>query len=51
MMNRHEAQSTFPLSIEAPRAARRWLQASGEWCRFELSDAVDLVVSKLVSTA
>ena len=50
MINVHEAQTTFPLSIDAPCAARRWLRASGV-VPLELSDAVDLVVSELVSNS
>ena len=46
----HEAHSTFPLSIAAPRAARRWLHATG-LVPVELADAVDLVVSELVSNS
>ncbi|HEV8089624.1 MAG TPA: ATP-binding protein [Actinomycetota bacterium] len=46
----HEAQKTFPLSIAAPRAARRWLHASGV-VPPALLDAVDLVVSELVTNS
>jgi len=46
----HEAHSTFPLSIAAPREARRWLHATG-LVPVELADAVDLVVSELVSNS
>ena len=41
-----QAQKTFPLSIEAPRSARRWVHASGI-VPLELIDKVDLVVSEL----
>jgi two-component sensor histidine kinase len=51
MMNDvHEAKTTFPLSIHAPRAARRWLHASGV-VPADLADAVDLVVSELVANS
>jgi two-component sensor histidine kinase len=50
MTDPREAQKTFPLSIEAPRSARRWLHASGV-VPSELADAVDLVVSELVTNS
>jgi two-component sensor histidine kinase len=50
MTHLHEAHTTFPLSIDAPRAARRWLHATGVVPR-EFVDAVDLVVSELVSNS
>jgi len=50
MTDLREAQKTFPLSIEAPRSARRWLHASGV-VPSELADSVDLVVSELVTNS
>ena len=50
MTRMHEAQRTFPLSVDAPRSARRWLHASG-LVPAELADAVDLVVSELVTNS
>ena len=50
MTDPREARKTFPLSIEAPRSARRWLHASGV-VPPELADAVDLVVSELVTNS
>lgn len=50
MTDVHEAHTTFPLSIDAPRAARRWLHATGLVPR-ALIDAVDLVVSELVTNS
>ena len=50
MTHTHEAQHTFPLSVDAPRSARRWLHASGV-VPTELADAVDLVVSELVTNS
>ena len=46
----HEAQEAFPLSIEAPRSARRWVHSLGI-VPSELVDAVDLVVSELVTNS
>jgi two-component sensor histidine kinase len=46
----HEAHTTIPISIDAPRAARRWLEA-GEVVPLELIDAVELVVSELVTNS
>lgn len=46
----NEARRTFPLSIDAPRSARRWLRATGV-VPAELQDAVDLVVSELVTNS
>jgi len=46
----HEEQTTFTLSAGAPRAARRWLHATGI-VPAELADAVDLVVSELVTNS
>jgi two-component sensor histidine kinase len=45
-----EAQTTFPLSIDAARSARRWLHSSGV-VPSELADAADLVVSELVTNS
>jgi two-component sensor histidine kinase len=50
MTDLREAQQTFPLSIDAPRSARRWLHASGV-VPSELEDSVDLVVSELVTNS
>ncbi len=50
MTDLREAQQTFPLSIHAPRSARRWLHASGV-VPSELEDSVDLVVSELVTNS
>jgi len=50
MTDLREAQQTFPLSIDAPRSARRWLHASGV-VQSELEDSVDLVVSELVTNS
>jgi two-component sensor histidine kinase len=50
MTQLHEAHTTFPLSVDAPRAARRWLHTTSVVPR-ELVDAVDLVVSELVSNS
>ncbi len=50
MTHMDEAQHTFPLSADAPRSARRWLHASGV-VPSELADAVDLVVSELVTNS
>ena len=50
MTRLREAEKTFPLSIEAPRSARRWLHASGV-VPSELAAAVDLVVSELVTNS
>jgi two-component sensor histidine kinase len=50
MSDLQEAQTTFPLSIEAPRSARRWLHASGV-VPSELAESVDLVVSELVTNS
>ena len=50
MTHMHEAQHSFPLSIAAPRSARRWLHASGV-VPAELADVVDLVVSELVTNS
>jgi two-component sensor histidine kinase len=45
-----EVRRTFPLSIEAPRSARRWLRMCGV-VPPELADAVDLIVSELVTNS
>ena len=50
MTDLREAQQTFPLSIDAPRSARRWLHASGV-VPSELEDSVDLVMSELVTNS
>jgi len=50
MTDLREAQQAFPLSIDAPRSARRWLHASGV-VPSELEDSVDLVVSELVTNS
>jgi two-component sensor histidine kinase len=50
MTDLREAQTTFPMSIEAPRSARRWLHASGV-VPSELAESVDLVVSELVTNS
>jgi two-component sensor histidine kinase len=50
MTHLREAHETFPLSSDAPRAARCWLRATGG-IPAELTDAVDLVVSELVTNS
>jgi two-component sensor histidine kinase len=50
MTHLQEAHETFQLSSDAPLAARRWLRATGV-VPLELSDAVDLVVSELVTNS
>ena len=45
-----EAQTTLPLSKEAPRDARRWLRSSGV-VPIELDDLAVLLVSELVSNS
>lgn len=50
MTHMDEAQHTFPLSVDAPRSARRWLRTSGV-VPSELADEVDLVVSELVTNS